>query len=164
MYHQARCRSVSLISSKTIVGIMNDMGSIFLTTFIMKQVRFCVSRDVQCPRSGCGSGWRCWLFTAWHVACASSTAHKHCSSGWLPSWNWPTASASCARVYQHTAVASFCCQCSALSRLVYKGSKACFSERRRPNTANPEDLVRRRHVVGKEDHTSINMRVQVSNS
>jgi hypothetical protein len=28
-----------------------------------------------------------------------------------------------------------------LSRLVYIGSKACVSERGRPNTANPEDLV-----------------------
>jgi hypothetical protein len=51
-----------------------------------------------------------------------------------------------------------------VSRLVYKGAKACVSERRRPNTANPEDLVRRRYVVGKEDQTSSNVRVQVSNS
>jgi hypothetical protein len=28
-----------------------------------------------------------------------------------------------------------------LSRLVYKGSMACVSERRRPNNTNPEDLV-----------------------
>jgi hypothetical protein len=50
-----------------------------------------------------------------------------------------------------------------LSRLVYIGSKACVRERRRPNTANPEDLVRRRYVVGKDDQTSSNVKVQVSN-
>jgi hypothetical protein len=50
-----------------------------------------------------------------------------------------------------------------VSRLVYKGSKACVSERRRPNTANPEDLVRRRYVVGKGDQTSSNIKGQVSN-
>jgi hypothetical protein len=51
-----------------------------------------------------------------------------------------------------------------LSGLVYKGSKAYVSERRHPNTANPEGLVRRRYVVGKEDQTSGNINVQVSNS
>jgi hypothetical protein len=50
-----------------------------------------------------------------------------------------------------------------LSRLVYKGLKACVSEWRRPNTANPEDLVRRRYVVGKADQTSSNIKAQVSN-
>jgi hypothetical protein len=41
---------------------------------------------------------RCRLSTARHAACASSTARRHCLSGWQPSWNWPTASsASCAR-------------------------------------------------------------------
>jgi hypothetical protein len=45
----------------------------------------------------------------------------------------------------------------------YKGSMACVSERRRPNTANPEDLVRRRYVVGKADQTSSNVKAQVSN-
>jgi hypothetical protein len=51
-----------------------------------------------------------------------------------------------------------------MSRLVYIGSKACVSERRGPNTANPEGLVRRRYVVGKEDQTSSDIKVQVSNS
>jgi hypothetical protein len=37
-----------------------------------------------------------------------------------------------------------------LSILVYKGSMAYVSERRRPNTANPEGLVRKRYVVGKK--------------
>jgi hypothetical protein len=39
----------------------------------------------------------------------------------------------------------------------------CVSEQRRPNTANPEDLVRRGYVVGEEDQTSSNMQGQVSN-
>jgi hypothetical protein len=50
-----------------------------------------------------------------------------------------------------------------LSRLVYKGLMANVSERRRPNTANPEGLVRRRYVVGKEDQTSSDIKMQVSN-
>jgi hypothetical protein len=45
-----------------------------------------------------------------------------------------------------------------LSRLVYIGSKACVSERRRPNTVNPEGLVQNGYVVGKEDHTSSNIK------
>jgi hypothetical protein len=49
-----------------------------------------------------------------------------------------------------------------VSRLVYIGSKVCVSERRRPNTANPEGLVRNRYVVGKEGRTSSNIKVQVS--
>jgi hypothetical protein len=44
-----------------------------------------------------------------------------------------------------------------LSRLVYIGSKAHVRERRCPNTANPEGLVRRRYVVGKEDQTINNI-------
>jgi hypothetical protein len=54
--------------------------------------------------------------------------------------------------------------CIRLSRLVYIGSKAYVSERRRPNTADPEGLVRRRYVVGKEDQTSSNRKMYVSNS
>jgi hypothetical protein len=50
-----------------------------------------------------------------------------------------------------------------VSRLVYKGSMACVSRRRRPNTASPKDLVRRRYIVGEEDQTSSNIKVQVSN-
>jgi hypothetical protein len=50
-----------------------------------------------------------------------------------------------------------------LSRLVYIGSKAYVSERRRSNTVNPEGLVRRRYVVGKEDQTSSDIKMQVSN-
>jgi hypothetical protein len=50
-----------------------------------------------------------------------------------------------------------------MSRLVYIGSKACVSEQRCPNTANPEGLVRIRYVVGKEGHTSSNIKVQVLN-
>jgi hypothetical protein len=39
----------------------------------------------------------------------------------------------------------------------------CVSEQRRPNTANPEDLVRKGYVVGKEGQTSSNTKVLVSN-
>jgi hypothetical protein len=50
-----------------------------------------------------------------------------------------------------------------LSRLVYIGLKVYVREQRRPNTANPEGLVRRRYIVGKEDQTSSDIKMQVSN-
>jgi hypothetical protein len=51
-----------------------------------------------------------------------------------------------------------------VSRLVYIGFKAYVRELRRLNTANPEGLVRRRYVVGKEGQTSSNIKVRVLNS
>jgi hypothetical protein len=39
---------------------------------------------------------------------------------------------------------------------------AYVSERRRPNTVNPEGLVQKRYVVGEEYPTSSNIGVEVS--
>jgi hypothetical protein len=50
-----------------------------------------------------------------------------------------------------------------VSRLGYKGLMAYVSERRRPNTANPEGLVRKKYIVGEEGQTSGSRSGQVSN-
>jgi hypothetical protein len=44
-----------------------------------------------------------------------------------------------------------------------KSRRRVFSERSRPNTANPEGLVRNRYIAGKEGQTSSDIRGQVSN-
>jgi hypothetical protein len=51
-----------------------------------------------------------------------------------------------------------------VSRLVYKGLMANVSERRRPNTANPEDLVRTKYVAGEECQARITRGTEVSDN